>query len=222
MSIFFRYLHIMVIFGMVVFIVGCDQSQTAEERKAQEEADRKTQIQKIQKEKRLKIEEIERKYDAVYFPPENIGKNSFTFEIQRFFLTHAKVPIFFKGYLEDIEKTEDGIIIEFLSPLVPSSIGGDYFSSEAAVRFRLIIQENKVEQFLKGKRGNSMLRSVFRSLRINVPNYFVVAQIENIRKIRKYQVDGSSRGEEVEIETETTKDIVSTGHFIEAIIIPKQ
>lgn len=201
-----------VIVSLSFLSTGCGPSH--EERQAKKEAERKELIQKNEEKEKRAIDQVANKHNAIYFPPKNLGATAFTYEFQEFFKSHSQEPLVFKGYLEDVEQTEKGIIVEFLSPL-----GEDFLVNKKAVRFRLTIPESFVDQFLKGKREDSDLH-LFRY--IYGPDYYVVAKIENMRSSCIYEFDGTANGEEVEIESDVSKNFVSTGQFIDAVAVPEE
>jgi hypothetical protein len=111
--------------------------------------------------------------------------------------------------LEDVEKTERGIIVEFLCPL-----GEDFYVNKTAIRFRLTANEEEVKQLLAAKREDSMFRYV------SEPDYFVVAKIAELKRARRYEFHGSASGGEVEVDVKIPPSFVSTGELVEAIRIP--
>lgn len=113
--------------------------------------------------------------------------------------------------MEDVEKTERGIAVEFLCPL-----GENYFMHKTATRFRLTASKSQIAQLLNVKREDPMLRSI---RYIFDPDYFVVAKITDIGRIRRYDFVGSARGDHVEINVEVTPSFVSTGILIKAVNI---
>ncbi len=196
---------------LIFSLAGCGPSY--EERQEKKEAERKELIRKNDEKEKLAIGQIADKHNAIRFPPKDIDATSFTYTYQRFFKLHSQNPIVFKGYLEDIAQTENGIIVGFLC-----SLGENYFVNKKALRFRLKISEDSVDQFLKVKREDTMLHSL---RYLFGPDYYVVAKIEHVRSYRMYEFDGNANGEEVEIESDVSKNIVSTGKFIDALAIPK-
>lgn len=196
---------------LIFSLSGCGPSY--EERQEKKEAERKELIRKNEEKEKLAIGQIADKHNAIRFPPKDIDATAFTYTYQRFFKLHSQNPVVFKGYLEDIAQTENGIIVEFLCPL-----GENYFINKKALRFRLNISEASVDQFLKVKREDPMLHSL---RYLYGPDYYVVAEIEHVRGYRMYEFDGNANGEEVEIESDVSKNIVSTGKFIDALAIPK-
>lgn len=189
---------------LIILCTGCGPSY--EEKQAQKEAERK--------EERRKIAEVERRFNAVYFPPQEITATSFTYEIQKFFDVHADHTIVFKGYLGDVEASENNVLVEFVC-----LIGEFYFFNKVAVRFRLTYPENNVGEFLKAKRSDPMVPSL---RYFYEPDYFVIAKIMNIKRVRKYEFNGSANVEEIAIEAEVSRDLISTGQLIKAIPIPKK
>ncbi|MFH1675368.1 MAG: hypothetical protein ABIF87_18350 [Pseudomonadota bacterium] len=196
---------------LIFFLSGCGPSY--EERQEKKEAERKELIRKNDEKEKHAIGQIANRHNAIRFPPKDIDATAFTYSYQRYFKVHSQDPVVFKGYLEDIEQTKNGIIVEFLCPL-----GENYFINKNAVRFRLTISEDSVDQFLNVKREDPMLHSL---RYLYGPDYYVVAKIEHVRSYRMYEFDGNANGEEVEIESDVSKKIVSTGKFIDALAIPK-
>ena len=197
-----------VLLGLIILLAGCGPSY--EERQAQKEAERKEKLRK----KQHKIAEVERRFNAVYFPPQEIKATSFTYEIQKFFEVHTDDTIVFKGYLEDVEASENNVVVEFLCP-----IGEFYFLNKTAIRFRLTVPENNVDEFLEVKRSDPILYSL---RYFDQPDHFVIANIMNLQKVHKYEFDGSANGEEVEIEAEVSRGLVATGQLIRAVPVPKK
>jgi hypothetical protein len=209
----FQIMIVLVIFFSLGFsAISCGPS--SEDRRAKEEAERKELLRK--EEARLKSisDQLLEKHNSVYFPPDGLGAAAFTYELQRFFSTYAKRAVLFKGYLEDAEKTERGIVVEFLCPL-----GEHFYVYKTAIRFRLTATEESVKQFLGVKRKDPM----FRSLRyLSEPDYFVVAKIDELKRSRQNeQLNGSANSGEVKINIEIPASFLSTGVLIEAVTIPK-
>lgn len=175
-------------------VTGCGPSH--EEREAERE-------ELIRKEE-VKIKILLEKHNAISFPPQGLGADVFTYELQRFFSADAERAVLFKGYLEDVEKTERGIVVEFLCP-----IGEEFYIDKKAMRFRLIASEEKTKQLLSFKREDLWLRY------FDEPNYFVVAKINELKRSRRYEFCG----DEEEIDIETPLSFVSTGKLVEAIHI---
>ena len=201
---------LIILFCLAFFIIGCGPSY--EERQAKKEAE--TQELISEKEAKIKIlsDQISEKHNAISFPPENIGATSFTYEIQRFLSSNPDKPVLFKGFLEDIETMGNSVVVEFLCPL-----GKEFFINKTAIRFRLIIAEEKLKQLLSKKREDPIVSS-FRYF--DGPDYFVVAKIDGLKRSRRYEFNGSVSGDEVELDVEIPPSFISTGKFVEAVSIP--
>ena len=200
-----------VVLSLTFSVTGCGSSY--EERQAKKETERKELIRKEKAKEKREIDQITKKHNAVYFPPEDLDAAAFTYELQKFFNKHSDKPIVFKGYLEDIEEEGSDIIVEFICPL-----GENYFLHHTAIRFRLTVSESRVKQFLEVKREDPLLHSL---RYFYGPDYFVVARINNLTRSRRNEFDGSANGDEVEINVEVPPSFVSDGQLIEAIIISK-
>jgi hypothetical protein len=202
-------IYLVILFSLMVSATSCGPT-----REAKEEVERKELIRKKEAKLKMISDQVSEKHNAIYFPPKNLQTNPYTYELQKFFENYADRNILFKGYLEDIEKTEQGIVIEFLCPL-----GEEFYINKAALRFRLTATEENIKQFLEVKRDDSL----FLSLRyFSDPDYFVVAKIAKLMRTRRYEFGSSGKeGEEVEINVEIPSSFVSTGVLIEAVRIPK-
>ena len=165
-----------VVISIILFTTGCGPS--SKERQTKKEKERKELILKRKEKEKRVISQLATKHNAVYFPPENLDATAFTYELQKFFITHSQKLFIFKGYLEDIEQTKNGIIAEFLCPL-----GEYYYMTPKTIRFRLTISENSVKQLIKGEREDPM----FHSLRyVYGPYYYVVVKVENIMRMKHW------------------------------------
>lgn len=175
-------------FSLVMVLAGCGPSQ--DEQLAQKEAGKKDHLQEEKQEKQYQIAEVEREFNAIYFPPPEINASSFTYEIQKFFEVHKEDNIVFEGHLEDIETSENNILVEFVYP-----IGSLFFSTNIAVRFRLTATESNISKLLEAKRRNTMF-SLNHRYYIEGPDFLVIAEINDIQRVRMYEFGGSTNGRE--------------------------
>lgn len=194
---------------LLMALAGCGQTQ--DERHAQKEAERKDHLQKERQEKQRQIAGVEREFNAIYFPPPEIEATSFTYEIQKFFEVHKEDTIVFEGHLEDIEASENNVLVEFLYP-----IGSLFFGTKIAIRFRLTATESNIDELLEAKRRNTLF-SLNHRYYIDGPDFLVIAKINDIQRVRMYEFGGSANGEEVKIQAEDSKGLVASGHLIKAI-----
>jgi len=116
---------LILVISITYFTNGCGPSYG--ERQTKNEEERKELVQENEEKEKRVISLLANKHNAVYFPPEGLGPTAFTYEFQEFFKIHSQRAFVFKGYLEDIEQTENGIIVEFLCPL-----GENYFVDKKA------------------------------------------------------------------------------------------
>ena len=138
----------------------------------------------------------------------------FTLEIQRFFSDNTDKNIVFKGYLEDIEQTLNGLVISFRCPLT-----SDPFLDPTALEFRLKTNEPHVNKVLSNYDPDNISRMIHL---YSDPDYYVVAKVRDIRKTRMYSFSGASYTEEdVDIEIETYPKFIADGILIDTITYPK-
>ncbi|MCA9466996.1 MAG: hypothetical protein KC643_16335 [Nitrospira sp.] len=161
------------------------------------------------------IRELERKYNALYFPAEQLGGDVFTYSLQKTFEQYANHPIIFKGFLEDIEAFEATVVAEF------SVIFGSPLSGKESIYFRLTIPDRALNGLLEGRRADPHSKSI-RFLLSKGGDYFVVADVGNIQKIPTYEIDGSKNGEIVAIKGENSRRLFSTGQLLEATLVKKE
>ena len=182
-------------------IIGCSDSQS------------NNQIMDKEHENYIQIEEIKnqliQKYNAKYFPPDSIDANSFTYNIQNFFQYESQKLFAFEGFLEDIEQVNDSIIIEFLCPIGKNSVIDIEF-----IKFRLSITKDQIQQF-HSKTADEYTLNFLKYL--DTPDYLIIASIDDVRKSHFYTFNGYDVGEEIKIDVDKSKRIVSIGKFIDAV-----
>jgi hypothetical protein len=187
--------------------------ESYEEKQQKKERDRKELNSKNAKIEELKISRIESANNANYFPPETIGASSYSYEIQQFFEEGKEKPVVFKAFLEDIEKTETGILVDLLTPL-----GRNFIIDNRSVLFRLVVPEEKLKIFLAGKRKDPLAASIRYYFGAD---YYIVAAISSARRIRQYEYEGASEGEEVKINVDAAYSIIAEGQLINVLKIEK-
>ena len=97
-------------------IIGCGRP-SRQEREAKEKAEREEASRKREQAESELLEQISAKFNPVSFPNEDIQEPAFAYELQHFFKNYMERTILFKAYVEDIEETNEGITVEFISPL---------------------------------------------------------------------------------------------------------
>lgn len=131
---------LVILFGLALSATTCGPS--SEERQAKKEAEKKELISKEEAKLKRISDQVSEKHNSICFPPKDLQTPAFTYELQKFFENYADRTILFKGYLEDIERTDRGIVVEFVCPL-----GENFFINKRAVRFKLAVSEAQVKQF---------------------------------------------------------------------------
>ena len=115
-----------------------------------------------------------------------------------------------------MEKINDKINIEF-----SCIVSNKNYIYPAVLLFRLEVTEKQAIEFISKERPSSIdkLIGFFRD-----PDYLVVAKVNDISKIKKYEVSGSAGNEEgeVELEIEMPLKFLGSGVLVEAIKLPKQ
>jgi hypothetical protein len=187
-------------------VMGCGPS--SKEREAQQkEANLRA---KKQAESEL-LEQIASKFNPLSFPGKDISSQAFTYELQHFFKQHTGHALLFRAYMEDIEETEEGIMVEFTYRL------GSDILNESRISFHLKANKDQAETLLNKPRPR--LGLFFRSLPfIWEPDYFVIAKVHDISRARRYEFRGSAHREsEIELSVATPPRFVARGDLIEAI-----
>ncbi len=170
----------------------------------------------------LLAENLSQKHNAVRFPPESLGESAFTYEVQSFFATNAQGPVVFKGYLEDVEKTQRGIVVEFRCYLEDSPWYSDRWEGKI-LHTQLTASERDAREFLRVAQETRDELSRF----ARDPDYLVVARIDQVKRFKRYQTDWwSSPEDEIDedvypdqVTIEVFPDFVATGELLEAVHI---
>jgi hypothetical protein len=196
-----------------LWVVSCGPSH--EETEAQRQAVRAaTRHNEEQVESEL-LKQIAAKFDPVFFPEKGVAGQVFTYELQRFFQMYMGQVILFKGYIEDVEETAHGFLVEFACPL-----GRDVLDDKSIVSFHLKADRKQAEVLLHKPRSSFFYRKI---RFFGKPDYFVVSKINHISRVCRYEFRGAARGEEeIELSVETPPRFVALGELIEAISPPKE
>ncbi|MBV5305541.1 MAG: hypothetical protein J0652_02485 [Desulfobulbaceae bacterium] len=211
---FFHLTVLAVIINLSFCIAGCGPSlEERQTKELKEMVDRKKMIRNDEEKEKTVINQVVKKYNAIYFRPEDIGIDAFTVEYQEFFKAHSQDPILFQGYLEDIEETQNGTFVEFLC-----LHGEMYPVDKKAIRFRLKISDSYLKILLNRKQTNPDL-DAFRYM--SAPEYYVVAKIENTASSHLYQFEAETNDKEVRIQSGVSRNLIATGQLIGAEAIPK-
>ena len=191
---------------LILFSAGCDES--SQERRSKQETERKERIAQQKEIISMEIAALEKRYDAIYFPPKQINASSYTYEIQDFFASTSSKPHIFPAFIEDIVRTPTKLLGEF------TVVFGDIFLRPQNIRLRLVVPENKVRQLLEAKPGDS----IFSFIRYyGKSDFWIIANVTEVQKLRRLEFEGSAQGDEIEIEQSEAKGLIFSGQLIEAI-----
>lgn len=204
-------ISILAISFTLTFFSSCGPS--FEEKQAMKERERKEVIEKQQAEEKQLLSKLTDKYEFVHFPPSDFNDSVFSYELQNYFESRLDKNIVFKGYIEDLEKINEKLYIEF-----SCVISNEIVINPSIIAFRLEVSEKQANEILKNERPNSVEKKFIGYFRN--PDYLVVAKIKDVSKMKKYEVTGTSVGEDdVEVEIETPIKFIGHGILIEAVTL---
>ena len=206
-----------VLLGLAFIVSGCWE---AEDRQAMLEREKKER-EKHQEDLWQLYNQIASRYNAIYFPTKKLSeklseeRRAFTYDFQKFFREINGKAVLFKGYLEDIEETNQGFIVE-----ITCSLGRSFYESHQRIRFMLIASMNDVKNVLSNRRKETLSSSFLRYW--DEPEFFVVATIDKISKYRLYEYNPEGEGEDVYVDPKASINLISTGQLIDIFEIPEK
>jgi hypothetical protein len=191
------------------FLSSC--GPTHEERRAAEEAKRIQKQSEIGKKEAELLSRLESRHGKLRVFAGMIRAEVFTYELQQFFNENRDTNILFKGQLDDIENTDGGVIAEFSSVL-----GEDPSISSIVIIFRLKVKEEQIPDLLQSERVEKYLQSLRFFLE---PTYTVVAKIDSISRLRRYEFESRGTKEEpsAEIDVDVPLRFLARGSLLEAV-----
>jgi YD repeat-containing protein len=161
-------------------IIACGPSPR-EEREA-EEAKRDAERIVRQNQWQEILSELSDRFNAVTLD-EQLNSGSYTYELQRFFDEHSGDNILFEGYLGDLEQTPKGLFVEVAYKLRKSM-----FNAPSLIVFRMSADGEMVDKILRAERVTGWKRE---SLYLRSPNCAIVADVNGIEKVKRYEYSGS-------------------------------
>ena len=114
----------------LTFFFSCSPSY--EEKQGMKEKAKKQAIERQQAEEKQLLSQLIGNYEIVHFPPSDFTDGIFTYELQRYFESQSNNYIAFRGYIEDLEKLNGNIYIEF-----SCVISNEIVIDPAIIAFRL-------------------------------------------------------------------------------------
>lgn len=182
--------------------------RSAKRQKRQKQSRKQSEIAK--EEAKLR-DQLESRHGKLLILESMVRADPFTYELQRFFSETRDANILFEGFLEDIEKFEGGAIAEFSAVL-----GENTALSPTDIIFRLKVKDEQISALLQGERPGKL----FRSWRfIFGPTYIVVARIESVSRIRRYEFESRGHVEEPsgEVDVDVPLKFLAHGSLLEAV-----
>jgi hypothetical protein len=150
-------------------------------------------------------------HGAVDFPGSRLSAQPLTYDIQQFFAELAGKPVIFEAYIEDVEHTRDGILVEFTRIIRPSMI-----EDGVTVSFRLTGTHNQISIVRTQMEAQTETSRFLNSIRLLSPgDSVVVATIGNVRKVRRYEVHGTPISEEeVDLSANMPRQVIAEGRLL--------
>ena len=153
------------------------------------------------------LENAVAQHRASIFPPRDLGTGAFTYDLQQALLESNSGMIAFRGYLNDMGDTRDGVLVEFLCAL-----SEEYVPGQTIMAFSLRASQEVAQDLLEVARPDPR----FHSLRfMDAPDFVVVARVEDIRRTKRYEFTGVAVSDiDVEVECDIEPRFMGTGELI--------
>ncbi len=168
-----------------------------------------------QAEKQRQRVELERRFNAIFFPPPEINNTLYTYETQKYFEAHAGDTFLFKGYLEDMVASDNQVVAEFIYWM-----HGPGFGRKVAIRYQLTVPEDRMQPLLGGKRFDERFSPARQGTLFGGAEYYIKAKIRNLERVPTYEVGREGKSRNVaEIQVVSYRVLLATGQLIQAIPI---
>ena len=202
------YTIIFLLFTTLIHVLtGCDSS--FREKQAKEEAERKAYLEEEKRIEASIVQTFKEKHNPVHFPDASISDNVFTYKIQEFFKRNSDRLVFFKGFVEDVEETSNGLVIEF-----SARYGSRTYDNSSVVTFRLSSNRAQAEEIINNPPDQFWDHW---SVSWIDPNYYVVCKVKDVKTISRYELKRSITNTDKEIIKPTTGIVVS-GEMIDMFV----
>ena len=190
----------------IILVTGCRPSY--EERRAEKERLRKAVAEEQGKERQQKVKAFETTHQCIYFPPENIGPESFSYEIQRLLTTNPGQRIAFSVFLEDIVSDGKIIFAEYTCHL-----GDQYSFNRKKITLRLEISPQQLEILIERPETEGFSFSRF----MKDPDSHIISTIDTVKRRTFLTIDGIGHADELEMTVENSFNWIATGHLVEIV-----
>ena len=190
----------------ISFLSGC--GPTNEEGRTAEGAERARKQSEFAKEEARLREQLESRHGKLRVLASAIRADAYTYELQQFVKESRDRSILFRGILVDVEKTDGGTIAEFSSVL-----GEEFTVNPTVIIFRLKVKDEQLPGLLQGERPEPILQY------LRLSTYTVVARIDSVSRIRRYQFESKGSKEEAgtEVDVEVPQRFLARGSLLEAV-----
>lgn len=190
----------------VSVLSGC--GPTSEERQAVKKEEKARKLNDLAKEKEKTKEQLESRHGKLRILASAIRADAYTYELQQFVKESQGINILFRGILDDVEKTDEGTVAEFSSEL-----GGKFTVNPTVVIFRLKVKDEQLPELLQGERPESIFKY------LHLPTYTVVARIDSVSRIRRYEFESEKHKNEAntEVDIEVPQRFLASGSLLEAV-----
>lgn len=186
-----------IVFLLLIHILtGCDLSYR--ERQAKQNAEYEANLEEEKRIEASIIQTFNDKHNPVRFPDASISGHVFTYNIQEFFKNNSNRLVLFKGFVEDVEGTDNGLVIKFSVIFGSYGIGGgsddwlDWYDGRiynpGVVTFRLSSNQAQAKEIINNSpdqfgddHWNHLLTD---------PNYYVVCKVNDVKTISNYELKG--------------------------------
>jgi hypothetical protein len=188
-----------------LFLASACGPSPREEREA-EEAKRKAELTELQNQWQVRLSELSGRYNAVTLDKQ-LNSGSYTYELQQFFDEHSGQNIIVEGYLEDLERVQNGTIVEIAYKLNKSQFG-----APSLIIFRLKTEGDTIKQILGAERVTGWEREFMFMAK---PNCIALAQVDSISKVKRYEHNASGDDEDtIQVSVDTPHRYVAKGHLV--------
>lgn len=194
-------------------VSGCGPSY--EEKEAQRRAAQELAHAERDRARQERLGQVGARFNAIGFPGTELSENVYTIELQRALRRHQGRPFVLEAFVEDIEETPRGSVVEFTRPLGDSLIG-----DRSALVFRVEARAEHVDKILAAPRPDILSRTL-RFLR--EADCIIVVKINSVRSARPFKTaDWPSEKGDTGIVSKDSPRFVAEGELLDVVLLEKQ
>jgi len=163
--------------------------------------------------------QLQDKYNAIRFLPKDNKPVFWTYQLQKILLENKGKVFLFEGQLQDVEMNQQGVLATIECYFHDTA----NFTWAITIRLELLVSEDNIDKLSSLKRIEFTPQAEL----IFNDRLFIVAKIDNIKRINYYEIsgsvkDGHNEESEIEISALESDKYVATGKLIEALPIPAE